>query len=76
MAAAMDRAAGYRASELIDWTDDPVVGAMVRSWPARVETPRAAALSLFPEESFDAIVRQYIDGDNEPDGAGDEAGRA
>jgi nucleoside-diphosphate-sugar epimerase len=67
MAAAMDRVAGYPASELIDWTDDPVIGAMVRSWPARVESPRAAALSLRPEESFDAIVRQYIDRGNEPD---------
>jgi D-erythronate 2-dehydrogenase len=66
MAAAMDRVAGYPASELIDWTDDPVIGAMVRGWPARVETPRATALSLRPEESFDAIVRQYIDRDNEP----------
>ena len=70
MAAAMDRVAGYPASELIDWTDDPVIGAMVRGWPARVEAPRAAALSLFPEESFDAIVRQYLDRGNEPDGAG------
>ena len=67
MAAAMDRVAGYPASELIDWTDDPVIGAMVRSWPARVESPRAAALSLHPEESFDAIVRQHIDRGNEPD---------
>ena len=70
MAAAMDRVAGYPASELIDWTEDPVIGAMVRTWPARVETPRAAALALFPEESFDAIVRQYIDRDKEPAGAG------
>lgn len=69
MAAAMDRVAGYPASELIDWTDDPVIGAMVRTWPARVATPRAAALSLFPEESFDAIVRQYLDRDKEPAGA-------
>lgn len=71
MAAAMDRVAGYPASELIDWTDNPVIGAMVRSWPARVATPRAAALSLHPEESFDAIVRQYIDRDKqtgEPEG--------
>ncbi len=66
MAAAMDRVVGYPASELIDWTDDPVIGAMVRSWPARVATPRAAALSLHPEESFDAIVRQYIERDNQP----------
>jgi len=73
MAAAMDRVAGYPASELIDWADDPVIGAMVRGWPAQVEARRAAALSLLPEESFDAIVRQYLDRDGEPaerDGAG------
>jgi D-erythronate 2-dehydrogenase len=70
MAAAMDRVAGYPASELIDWGDDPLIGAMVRGWPARVEAPRAAALSLRPEESFDAIVRQYLDRDNDPGGAG------
>ena len=73
MAAAMDRVAGYPASELIDWTDDPVIGTMVRGWPARVEARRAAALSLLPEKSFDVIVRQYLDRDNEPaepDGAG------
>ena len=73
MAAAMDRVAGYPASELIDWTDDPVIGAMVRGWPARVEARRAAALSLLPEESFDDIVRQYIDRDDEP---GEPAGGA
>ncbi len=60
MAAAMDRVAGYPASDLIDWTDDPVIGAIVRSWPARIETPRARALGLRPDESFDDIVREYL----------------
>jgi nucleoside-diphosphate-sugar epimerase len=60
MAEAMDRVAGYPASDLIDWTDDPVIGVIVRSWPARVETPRAAALSLRPEVSFDDIVREHL----------------
>jgi hypothetical protein len=63
MADAMDRVAGYAASDLIDWTDDPVIGDIVRSWPARIETPRAGAHSLRPEASFDDIVRQYLDGD-------------
>jgi nucleoside-diphosphate-sugar epimerase len=76
MAAAMDRVAGYPASELIDWSDDPVIGAMVRGWPARVEAPRAAALSLDPEESFDAIVRQYLDRDSEPTEREDGTGRS
>jgi hypothetical protein len=60
MAAAMDRVAGYAASDLIDWTDDPAIGAIVRSWPARVETPRASALGLRGDESFDDIVREYL----------------
>jgi nucleoside-diphosphate-sugar epimerase len=70
MAEAMDRVAGYAASDLIDWADDPVIGAIVRSWPASVETPRASALSLRPEASFDDIVRQYLDDESGHAGAG------
>jgi hypothetical protein len=58
----MDRVAGYAASDLIDWTDDPAIGAIVRSWPARFETRRARALGLRPDRSFDDIVREYISG--------------
>lgn len=60
MADAMDRVAGYAASDLIDWTDDPVIGAMVRTWPAHVESWRASALGLRAETSFDNIVRAYL----------------
>ncbi len=60
MADAMDRVAGYAASDLIDWADDPVTGAIVRSWPAQVEARRASALGLRPETSFDDIVREYL----------------
>jgi nucleoside-diphosphate-sugar epimerase len=59
MADAMDRVAGYAASDLIDWTDDPVIGPIVRSWPASVRSPRASALGLLPETAFDDIVREY-----------------
>ena len=61
MAEAMDRVAGYAASDLIDWADDPVIGAMVRSWPAQVEALRANALGLHANVSFDDIVREYLD---------------
>jgi nucleoside-diphosphate-sugar epimerase len=60
MAAALDRVAGAGTSDLIDWGDDPVVGAIVRSWPARVVAERARALGLVPEASFDDIVRAYV----------------
>jgi nucleoside-diphosphate-sugar epimerase len=69
MAEAMDRVVGYAASDLIDWTDDPVIGAIVRSWPASVETPRAGALSLRPEASFDDVVREYLDDESGHTGA-------
>lgn len=60
MAAALDRVAGPGTSELIDWTDDPAVGGIVRSWPAEFRTPRARRLGLTAEESFDDVVRAYL----------------
>ncbi|MET7991801.1 D-erythronate dehydrogenase [Amycolatopsis sp. NPDC005232] len=62
MAFALDRVAGTGTSDLIDWTDDAGVGAIVRSWPARFHTPRADNLGLAAELSFDDIVRAYVDG--------------
>jgi nucleoside-diphosphate-sugar epimerase len=60
MAAALDRVAGAGTSDLIEWTDDPVVAAIVRSWPASVTASRAAALGLLPEASFDDIVLSHL----------------
>lgn len=61
MAAALDRVVGAGTSELIDWTDDPVIGPMVRSWPAEVRALRAERLGLTADSSFDAIVRAYLE---------------
>src|SRR5438105_629197 len=58
--------AGYAASDLIDWTEDPAIAAMVTSWPARFETRRAHALGLRAEQSFDDIVREYLSGLQQP----------
>jgi nucleoside-diphosphate-sugar epimerase len=62
MAAAMDRVAGRAASDLIDWAGDPAIAAIVTSWPARFETRRAHALGLRADQSFDDIVREYLNG--------------
>lgn len=59
MAAALDRVAGAGTSDLIDWTEDPAIAPLVRSWPARVDAARAARLGLEPEPSFDEIIRAY-----------------
>ena len=62
MAAALDRVAGAGTSELIDWTDDPTIRGMVRTWPAEVRTSRAERLGLTAETSFEDIVRAYRTG--------------
>ncbi len=61
MAAALDRVCGEPRSDLIDWTADPAVAAIVRTWPARFRTDRADRLGLDPEPSFDEIVRAHAD---------------
>ena len=66
MAAAMDQVAAASSpartqpSDLIDWTEDPVIGAMVATWPAHVTATRAAALGLEPDTSIAQIVREYL----------------
>ena len=61
MAAALDRVAGAGTSDLIDWEIDPTIAAIVETWPPKVVTRRAARLGLTPEESFDDIVRAYME---------------
>jgi nucleoside-diphosphate-sugar epimerase len=60
MAASLDRVVGAGTSELIDWTVDPAIAAMVRTWPADVRARRAERLGLTAEKSFDDIVRAYL----------------
>jgi nucleoside-diphosphate-sugar epimerase len=60
MVDALERVAGPKVSALVGWEPDDAVASIVRSWPARFSTARAAALGLSPDESFEAIVRSYI----------------
>lgn len=61
MAAALERIAGPQATALLDWTPDPDVDRLVRSWPGEVAWERARALGLQADPDFDSIVRQYIE---------------
>jgi nucleoside-diphosphate-sugar epimerase len=60
MVEALDRVTGEDRGSLIEWRDDPAVGAIVGSWPARFTTARAQRLGLDPDPSFDAIIRAYL----------------
>ena len=60
MAAALARVAGPTATALIDWTPDPVIQKIVKTWPARVNAVRAKGLGLLPANSFEDIIREYV----------------
>jgi D-erythronate 2-dehydrogenase len=60
MVAALERVAGREVAARIQWERDPRVAAMVATWPGRLRTDRAQALGFPSDESFEAIIRQYM----------------
>ncbi|MDB5750269.1 MAG: UDP-galactose 4-epimerase [Ramlibacter sp.] len=60
MAQALERVAGPEAAALIDWTPDPAVERLVRSWPGQIQWERARGLGLQADADFDSVVRSYI----------------
>lgn len=63
MIAALRRAAGPAAVDLIRHERDPAVEAIVGGWPGAWDIARAAALGLRPDADIDAIVRAYVEDD-------------
>jgi nucleoside-diphosphate-sugar epimerase len=63
MIAALERAGGKAAVDLVRHERDPAIEAIVGSWPAAWDNRRAEALGLCPDPDFDAIVRAYIEDD-------------
>jgi D-erythronate 2-dehydrogenase len=61
MIASLARLAGPEVAARIRYQRDPRIEAIVASWPGAWDTTRARSLGLPADESFDAIVRQYID---------------
>lgn len=49
---------------------DPAIEAVVGSWPAAFDNARATALGLRPDDSFEAVVRAYIEDHPEAVAAG------
>jgi D-erythronate 2-dehydrogenase len=60
MAAALERIAGPQVSSLIEWTPDPVVAAMVATWPARIRADRASRLGLSPDPDIDSVIQMHL----------------
>ena len=63
MIAALERVGGKAAVDLIRHAPDPVVQAIVGSWPAAWDIARAGRLGLKADSDFDTIIRAYIEDD-------------
>jgi D-erythronate 2-dehydrogenase len=66
MAETLRKVAGDKAHALLDWQIDPNVERIVSGWPTRMGSPRAQALGMKPNASFEEIVRSHI-AENHPE---------
>ncbi|MGH1578589.1 D-erythronate dehydrogenase [Planktotalea sp.] len=60
---ALRRAAGQGAVDLIKHQPDDAIESMVASWPRNFDPQRAIALGFTSENSFDEIIKAYIEDD-------------
>ena len=60
MAQALECVADKAATDLIDWEPDAQIARIITSWPSRFAPKRAQALGLAADESFEAILRDYV----------------
>jgi nucleoside-diphosphate-sugar epimerase len=63
MVAALERIAGAEVARRVRWERDPRIERMVRGWPGAGDNARARALGFPVDESFDTIIRHYIEKD-------------
>ena len=62
MVASLERVAGPEVARRVRWEPDPAIERIVGSWPGAWDTTRARALGFPADESFEAIVRGYVEG--------------
>ena len=60
---ALGRVGGPQVVALITEAPDPAVAAIVAGWPQRFDAARAASLGFAVEQSYDEIIRAYIEDD-------------
>ena len=60
---ALTRVAGPDAEALITESPDPTIAEIVSGWPERFDTRRALDLGFVPDQSYDDIIRAYIEDD-------------
>ncbi len=60
MIEAMGRVAGPAVAQRVVWKPDARIQAIVRTWPARFETPRALAMGFRADPDVETVIRNYI----------------
>lgn len=60
MIASLKRFGGEKAASRVTIVVDPHIDAIVRTWAARLSTPRATAMGFTADASMDEIVAQYV----------------
>jgi D-erythronate 2-dehydrogenase len=63
MAAAVRRAGGEAAYVRISWRPDPLIQAIVGSWPRALASPRAEALGFGRDSGIDEVVQAFVEDD-------------
>ena len=61
---ALSRIAGPDTEALIVESPDPVIAGIVAGWPERFDTQRALDLGFVGDQSYDDIIRAYIEDDS------------
>jgi nucleoside-diphosphate-sugar epimerase len=61
MVASLARVAGDAVAQRVRWERDPRIERLVATWPGASDASRARALGFPADQSFDDIVRAYLD---------------
>lgn len=66
MIAALHSFAGPEACSLISRNTDPLIQGIVRSWPARFDSPRARQIGFPEEQALTRIIADFVEHDMDP----------
>lgn len=61
MLQALEQVAGKEVASLVTLQPDPAIAKIVGGWPSRFDCQRTKRLGLKPDDSYQDIIRQYIE---------------
>ena len=61
MVASLERVAGAEVAKRVRWERDARIARIVATWPGALDTTRARALGFRGDETFDAVIRRYME---------------